>query len=64
MPAPDLLGNRARLTPDREALLELETGRRFTYAELNERACRAANFLHDELGVERATASRSWPTTA
>lgn len=48
----DLLTNRARLTPEREALLERETGRRYTYAELNERACRAANFLHDELGVQ------------
>ena len=48
----DLLGNRARLTPDREALLEYETGRRFSYAALNERACRAANFLRDELGVQ------------
>src|SRR5690606_37955543 len=27
-------------------------GRRYTYAELNERACRAANFLRHELGVE------------
>jgi fatty-acyl-CoA synthase len=51
MQAFDLLGNRARLTPDREALLELESGRRFTYAELNERACRAANFLRDVYGV-------------
>lgn len=48
----DLLTNRARLTPHREALLELETGRRFTYAELNERANRAANFIRDRLGVE------------
>ena len=48
----DLLTSRARLTPDREALLELETGRRFTYAELNERANRAANFMRDRLGVQ------------
>lgn len=48
----DLLGNRVRLTPDREALLEYETGRRFSYAALNERACRAANFLRDEMGVQ------------
>ena len=52
MHAADLLTNRARLTPDREALLEWESGRRYSYAELNERACRAANFLHHELGVE------------
>lgn len=51
MHAADLLTNRARLTPDREALLEWECGRRYNYAELNERACRAANFLRHELGV-------------
>jgi len=49
--AADLLSKRADLTPDRVALVELETGRRFTYAELNARANRLANFLHDKLGV-------------
>ena len=51
MHAADLLSKRADLTPDRVALVELETGRRFTYAELNARANRLANFLHDKLGV-------------
>jgi fatty-acyl-CoA synthase len=50
--AADLLTNRARLTPDREALTELSTGRRYTYAELNERANRLANWLRD-LGVDK-----------
>lgn len=50
--AANLLTNRARLTPKREALYELDSGRRFTYAELNERANRVANFLREELGVE------------
>ncbi len=45
MHAADLLTSRSRLTPDREALLELESGRRFSYADLNARACRLANFL-------------------
>lgn len=45
MNSADLLTNRARLTPEREALLEWETGRRFTYAALNERANRCANWL-------------------
>ncbi len=40
-----LLSSRARLTPEREALLEVETGRRFTYAEVNARANRCANWL-------------------
>jgi fatty-acyl-CoA synthase len=51
MHAADLLSNRAHLTPDRVAVVELETGRRFTYAALNERANRLANFMRDELGV-------------
>jgi len=46
-----LLSTRAHLTPDREALLVVETGERCTYAELNTRACRLANFMQDELGV-------------
>ncbi len=50
MDATDLLSNRARLTPEREALLELETGQRYSYAELNARANQAAHFLQ-RLGV-------------
>src|SRR5512136_271144 len=53
MHAADLMTARARLTPDREALLEAATGRRFTYGELNARANRAANFLRDRLGVQK-----------
>ena len=45
MDAVNLLTGRARLTPEREALLEVETGRRFTYAELNDRANRCVNWL-------------------
>ena len=45
MHAADLLSSRARLTPEREALLELETNRRYTYAELNARANRCAHWL-------------------
>lgn len=48
----DLMSKRAELTPDRIALVELETGHRFTYAELNARANRLANFLHEKLGVQ------------
>jgi fatty-acyl-CoA synthase len=50
MHAADLLTSRSRLTPDREALLFLDTGERFTYGELNARANRAANYLR-ALGV-------------
>ncbi|MCA9948764.1 MAG: long-chain fatty acid--CoA ligase [Anaerolineales bacterium] len=45
MDAGNLLGQRANLTPNREALLELDTGIRYTYKQLNNRANRAANWL-------------------
>ncbi len=51
MHAGDLLSQRAALSAEREALFELETGRRLTYAELNRRANRAANFLSEGLGI-------------
>jgi fatty-acyl-CoA synthase len=51
MHAADLLTHRSRLTPQREALLELDTGHRFSYADLNVRACRLANFMA-ALGVQ------------
>ena len=38
----DLLGERARLTPDKVALVYVPTGERLTYRELDERATRAA----------------------
>lgn len=50
MHAADLLTNRARLTPVREALLTLPGGRRYTYAELNARANRLADWMQ-ALGV-------------
>jgi fatty-acyl-CoA synthase len=53
MHAGDLLSRRALLTPRRTALVMLSTDRRYTYAELNARANRAANFLRDELGVRK-----------
>jgi fatty-acyl-CoA synthase len=52
MHAADLLTNRARLTPDRVAMLFLPDGKRCTYAELNQRANRLANWLR-ALGVEK-----------
>ncbi len=52
MHAADLMTNRARLTPDREAVVMLPAGRRYTYAELNARANRLANWMR-RLGVEK-----------
>lgn len=45
----DLLSERARVTPDRIALVVVETGERITYAELNARAERAAATLRTML---------------
>lgn len=53
MDASNLLTARARLTPEREALYDLATGTRYTYAALNARASRAANFLRDQYGVQK-----------
>jgi fatty-acyl-CoA synthase len=46
----DVLGERARLNPDRTALVFVPTGARFTYAELDARALRTARALRG-LGV-------------
>lgn len=51
--AADLLSKRAELTPERTALVELETGYRFTYSELNLRANRLANFMRETLDVQK-----------
>lgn len=49
----DLLSRRAQLTPDRLALVELATGNRYSFADLNRRANQLANFMRDELGIEK-----------
>jgi fatty-acyl-CoA synthase len=48
-----LLTQRANLTPDREALYDLTSGIRYTYAQLNERANRAANFLGEKFNIQK-----------
>jgi fatty-acyl-CoA synthase len=47
----DLMTRRALLTPRREALLDLHTGVRYPYAQLNARANRLAHWLHERCGV-------------
>ncbi|MBK9088359.1 MAG: AMP-binding protein [Holophagales bacterium] len=47
----DVLGERARLSPGKTALVFVPTGERFTYRELNARAERAAALLCDRLGL-------------
>ncbi|HSL17864.1 MAG TPA: long-chain fatty acid--CoA ligase [Methylomirabilota bacterium] len=47
----DLLGERAKLSPDRTALVEVATGRRFSYAELDGRAVGCARMWLYGLGL-------------
>lgn len=47
----DVLGERARLSPGKTALVFVPTGERFTYAGLNARAERAARLLGERLGL-------------
>ncbi|MCU0303768.1 MAG: AMP-binding protein [Thermoanaerobaculales bacterium] len=47
----DLLGERARLSPARTALVEVATGRRFSYSELDGRAVRCARMWLYGLGL-------------
>ncbi|MEA2327686.1 MAG: fatty-acyl-CoA synthase [Thermoanaerobaculia bacterium] len=49
--AGDLLAERARITPDRVALISVETGERLTCAQINDRAADAAAMLLDS-GLE------------
>lgn len=51
MIAGDLLGERARLSPEQIALLDAPTGRQFTYAELDRRACGCARVWGDLCGL-------------
>ena len=47
------LSKHAGRTPEKLALVDLDSGRRFTYGEFNERAGRLAHFLASGLGVVR-----------
>ncbi|MCB1035203.1 MAG: long-chain fatty acid--CoA ligase, partial [Acidobacteria bacterium] len=49
----DILGERARLTPDRPALVEVETNLRLSYRELDRRAVRCARLWTETLGLEK-----------
>jgi len=60
----DLLGERARLTPERTALVFVPTGERFTYAELDARAARVAASWHGRSVSPGATGSACSPQPA
>ncbi len=47
----DILGKRARLTPEKTALVYVPTGERFTYRQLDERAIRCARLWTEVCGL-------------
>lgn len=49
----DSMGRMATLCPNREALIDLDTSLHYTYGNLNERANRLANYLADQLGIQK-----------
>jgi fatty-acyl-CoA synthase len=49
----DWIKRHAERSPDKLALVDAHTGRKFTYAQFNERANRFASFLRDELGIKQ-----------
>src|SRR6185436_18723570 len=49
--SPDWLAYHARCRPDSLAVVDLGTDRRFTYAELNDRAERLATVLSADFGI-------------
>ena len=53
MHAVDILSKRADLTPNREALYDLHTGKHYTFADINARANRAANMLREKYNLQK-----------
>lgn len=49
----DILGERARLTPDKTALVFVPTGQCFTYEQLNQRAIKCARLLTEVCGLRK-----------
>ena len=49
----DQAGQRARLTPDREAICDLDSDIHYTYKELDDRANRLANYMADMFDVRK-----------
>ena len=49
----DILGERARLTPDKTALVLVDSGERLTYRQLDQRAIRCARIWRETLGLAK-----------
>ena len=52
MQVPDILAKHSRHFPDKVGLVDLHTGRRLTYAQLNERASRFAEYMRDRWQIK------------
>lgn len=50
---PNLAHYRARITPDREAIYDYDTGRRYTFSDMEERSEKLAWFLSTNLGLQK-----------
>ena len=48
----DILGERARISPADEALVEVDSGKRWSYADLDARAAACSLVLTADLGLE------------
>lgn len=53
MQSTDILAARAKLTPEREAVFDLASDRRYTYAQLNGRVDRLAGSLQNKYGIQK-----------
>jgi fatty-acyl-CoA synthase len=49
----DYLSKRDVFSPDTEALVDVKSGKRYTYREFNKRANQVANFLQQDLGFQK-----------
>lgn len=49
----NLLFYRSRISKDREAIYDYDTGKRYTYGELHARSIRMANFLSEDCGLTK-----------
>lgn len=51
----DWLKRHAERTPNKLALVDIDSGRQFNYAQFNERANRLASFFQDHLGIRKGS---------
>ncbi len=49
----DVLGERARLTPNKTAVVDVDSGERLTYRDLDRRAARCARLWRERCGLEK-----------